>query len=181
MVEWCDSVEDILKLWAEKSAAYRAMHLRSYMRWNFITNAIYIPIIVASSVSGMMSFGNTDQENAEIISYAIGTINVVVGILTSILKFLRCEEKCNSHRLSARGYGSYHRTIIMEMSLNRQHREKAEDFCRLSKIDFDRLHDEALPISDDVVKWYTNTFDNDRVNLPELGIGSMSIKINRNA
>lgn len=180
MVEWCDSVEDILKLWAEKSAAYRAMHLRSYMRWNFITNAIYIPIIVGSSVSGMMSFGNTNQDGSGIMNYVIGTINVFVGILTSVLKFLRCEEKCNSHRLSARGYGGYHRSIIMELSLERKHRDEAEDFCRLSKIEFDRLHDEALPITESIIEWYKNTFGHESVNLPELGIGNVNIKINRN-
>ena len=177
MTDWCDDVEDILKSWAEKSAAYRALHLRSYMRWNYITNMIYIPIIVASSVSGMMSFGNA--ENATVMRYVIGTINVIVGILTSVLKFLRCEEKCNSHRLSARGYGGYYRSIIMELSLNRSHREKGDEFCRMSKLEFDRIHDESLPISDVVVEWYKDTFGNDGVSLPELGIGNVNIKINR--
>jgi len=179
MTDWCDSVEDILKLWAEKSAAYRALHLRSYLRWNYITNAIYIPIIVGSSVSGMMSFGNTNGQNAILLSYTIGTINVLVGILTSVLKFLRCEEKCNAHRLSARGYGGYHRSIIMELSLKRDHREKGDEFCRMSKLEFDRLHDESLPISDSVIQWYKDTFGDDAVNLPELGIGNVNIKINR--
>lgn len=181
VAEWCNSIEEILKQWAEKSAAYRALHLKSYARWTSVTNAIYIPIIVCSSLSGVLSFGNTGAVNNVVVSYVVGSINVVVGMLTSILKFLRCEEKANAHKLSARGYGSFFRTVIMELSMNREHRSNGDEFCRTCKVEFDRLHDEALPINEYVIEWYKETFTDKLISLPELGIGNVEVKINRDS
>lgn len=179
MAEWCDNIENVLSNWGEKSTAYRVLHLKSYQRWNNILNMVYIPIIVLSSLSGMLSFGSIESQNNEILMYIIGTINVAISMLTSVLKFLRCEEKSNQHKISAKGYGSFYRTITMQLNLKRTQRQGAGDFCKMCQVEFNRLHNDSLSIDEHTIEWYRKTFPEETLCLPELGVGSMVININR--
>jgi hypothetical protein len=178
-MEWCDNIENVLSQWGEKAAAYRALHIRSYQRWNDILNRIYIPLIVLSSLSGILSFGNINTKNHDILNYVIGVMGVSISILTSVLKFLRCEEKANQHEISAKGFGMFYRTIITQLNLKRIQRPNVEKFCEMCKLEFDRLHNESLCINQQTIEWYRQHVSDDMLCLPELGLGSVSISINR--
>jgi len=86
-IEEINYLQDLSKTCSELSQRYKTIH-DSYKK---AQSHIRIPVIIASSIAGVASFGSgTFPANASsMVSISIGIVNIIISITTSIEAFFQ--------------------------------------------------------------------------------------------
>ena len=154
--QWCPNQENLLKRWAEKAAGYRWLHNHARVLYKRQHDWLSYPSIIISSITGVGGFAvlspdtnsmSEDQKQKIIIfQYFFAFMNVIAGILTSISKFNNSARFMEMHSVMSVQYSKLYRNIDMELSLETQHREDVLEFVNKTRVEYDRLLDEAPDI-----------------------------------
>ena len=121
-----------------------------------------IPAIILSTITGTASFAQSTLPN-NIKEYApamIGTINIFVGILTTIQQYLKISEKNEAHRVSSISWDKFARNIRIELAKKPEERDKAGHFLKSCRQEFDRLMETSPTIDDITVNEFKYKFNN---------------------
>ena len=123
---WNEQHEMILRHWGEAAACYRYMHHRSFLMYKKLSLRFNLPVIVLSTITGTANFAQSTlpasiQPAAPSI---IGGLNLVAGLIATIMQFLKVNELMENHRTSALGHGSLSRNIRLQLALPREERKK---------------------------------------------------------
>ena len=123
---WNEQHEMILRQWGEAAACYRYMHHRSFLMYKKLSLRFNLPVIVLSTITGTANFAQSTlpasiQPAAPSI---IGGLNLVAGLIATIMQFLKVNELMENHRTSALGHGSLSRNIRLQLALPREERKK---------------------------------------------------------
>lgn len=116
---WHPQSEKILKCWAELAFSYRLLHSEAHAETRKFNLHLTIPVIVLSTLTGTANFAQTTLPES-LQAYApaaIGGLNLVAGIITTIQEFLRVNERQEAHRVAAIHFGQLARSISVELSL----------------------------------------------------------------
>jgi hypothetical protein len=146
---WNDHHENILRQWGEASACYRYMHHRSFLMYKKLSLRFNLPVIVLSTITGTANFAQTTlpvsiQPAAPSI---IGGLNLVAGLIATIMQFLKVNELMENHRTSALGHGSLSRNIRLQLALPREERKKEGlKFVEECKATYDSLLEQCPAI-----------------------------------
>jgi hypothetical protein len=154
--EWNDNIENLLKLWGEKAAGHREIHMESAKYWKRISNRITVPIILFSTISSITTITAVDFNDYVYWMYAAASVNVLTAFLTSVNKFLKTDEYFQKHLSSSKAFGKYYRNIQLELSISRDFRQPSDTLSKWAKTEIDRLIQEAPVVSDDVIHLYNN-------------------------
>jgi len=123
-----------------------------------------------STISGTASFaqGSLPVSMQTYAPMVIGSVNIFIGILTTIQQYLKISEYNESHRVSAIAWDKFARNIRIELAKHPDERSlDAGHFLKTNRDEFDRLMETSpsipIPIVDeflvifsgeDVQKWY---------------------------
>ena len=123
---WNDYHESILKSWGEQSACYRYMHHRAFLMFKKLSLRFNLPVIVLSTITGTANFAQSTlpasiQPAAPSI---IGGLNLIAGLIATIMQFLKIQELMENHRTAALGHGNLSRNIRLQLALPRDERKK---------------------------------------------------------
>jgi hypothetical protein len=146
---WNDYHESILKSWGEQSACYRYMHHRAFLMFKKLSLRFNLPVIVLSTITGTANFAQSTlpasiQPAAPSI---IGGLNLVAGLIATIMQFLKIQELMENHRTSALGHGNLSRNIRLQLALPREERKKEGlKFVEECKTTYDSLLEQSPPI-----------------------------------
>ena len=146
---WNEYHENILRQWGEASACYRYMHHRSFLMYKKLSLRFNLPVIVLSTITGTANFAQTTlpasiQPAAPSI---IGGLNLVAGLIATIMQFLKVNELMENHRTSALGHGSLSRNIRLQLALPREERKKEGlKFVEECKATYDSLLEQCPAI-----------------------------------
>jgi len=146
---WNEHHENILRQWGEASACYRYMHHRSFLMYKKLSLRFNLPVIVLSTITGTANFAQTTlpvsiQPAAPSI---IGGLNLVAGLIATIMQFLKVNELMENHRTSALGHGSLSRNIRLQLALPREERKKEGlKFVEECKATYDSLLEQCPAI-----------------------------------
>jgi len=108
-----------------------------------------LPVIVLSTITGTANFAQTTlpvsiQPAAPSI---IGGLNLVAGLIATIMQFLKVNELMENHRTSALGHGSLSRNIRLQLALPREERKKEGlKFVEECKATYDSLLEQCPAI-----------------------------------
>ena len=146
---WNDYHESILKSWGEQSACYRYMHHRAFLMFKKLSLRFNLPVIVLSTITGTANFAQSTlpasiQPAAPSI---IGGLNLIAGLIATIMQFLKIHELLENHRTSALGHGNLSRNIRLQLALPREERKKEGlKFVEECKTTYDSLLEQSPPI-----------------------------------
>ena len=114
-----------------------------------------LPVIVLSTITGTANFAQSTlplsiQPAAPSI---IGGLNLVAGLIATIMQFLKVNELMENHRTSALGHGSLSRNIRLQLSLPREERKKEGlKFVEECKAIYDSLLEQCPDIPKNILK-----------------------------
>jgi hypothetical protein len=146
---WNEQHEMILRQWGEAAACYRYMHHRSFLMYKKLSLRFNLPVIVLSTITGTANFAQSTlpasiQPAAPSI---IGGLNLVAGLIATIMQFLKVNELMENHRTSALGHGSLSRNIRLQLALPREERKKEGlKFVEECKATYDSLLEQCPAI-----------------------------------
>ena len=190
--EWNESMENLLKLWAERAAGYRWLHERCRDHHKRADVVFTLPQIILSSLAGSANLGlssivpEEQQANANII---VGIVGIGVGILGAISQYLRHSALAEAHRAASINWGRLSRSIATELSLPPEDRTcPSIHFLRDQQATFDANLENSPPILTDALEEFRNKFcagiHNDifhNIAKPEIAAGLVPVEIHGRA
>ena len=159
-IEWSPENELIMVEWCDVAQCYKWLNSRSHAKYAYLHAWFTIPAIIFSTISGTASFAQESFPDS-IKGYApsvIGSINITIGILTTIQQYLKISELNEAHRVSSIAWDKFARNIRIELSKKPSERSEAGGFIKHCRLEFDRLMETSPDIIDKVVKEFKKKF-----------------------
>jgi hypothetical protein len=159
-IEWSPENEMIMVEWCDVAQCYKWLNSRSHSKYSYMHAWFTIPAIIFSTISGTASFAQSSipikfQPFAPLI---IGSINICIGILTTIQQYLKISELNESYRVSAIAWDKFARNIRIELSKHPNERTEAKTFIKVCRLEFDRLMETSPDIVNSVITEFNSTF-----------------------
>lgn len=175
---WNKQQEDILKKWGESSSCMRYLHFRSYQKLRKRSFNMTLPIIIISTITGTANFAHETfpVDWQSYVPLVIGGFNIIGGILTTIMQFLKVNELMEAHRVTSIQYGKLYRNIDLELSLpygDRSH--DGSGMIDICKTEYDRLIEQSPSVPGDVLRDFEKKFQYPNFQKPDI---SDIVKIN---
>ena len=161
---WTLEQEILLAKWSDYAACYRWLHDRTEKKLSRYNNAITIPVIILSTITGTVSVGLTglvgDSPTAQKYGQiAIGAVSLFTGILTTLGNFFRYAQNSESHRVSAVSWGKFNRSMSVELAQRPDDRIDSLEFLAGSRESLDRLIEQSPQIPDDIIDKFEVEFE----------------------
>lgn len=161
---WHPQQEKILKTWGEAAACYRYMNNKAFLMYKKSSMRYTLPIIVISTVTGTANFAQSTFPLSirPLVPLAIGSMNIITAIMTTVMQFLKINELMEGHRAASIQYGKLSRTIRLELSLPLEERShdgtEMVEYCRN---EYDRLIEQSPSIPFSIIKQFEIEFPDD--------------------
>uniref|UniRef100_A0A6C0F851 SMODS and SLOG-associating 2TM effector domain-containing protein n=1 Tax=viral metagenome TaxID=1070528 RepID=A0A6C0F851_9ZZZZ len=159
-LEWSPENENILVEWCDYAQCYKWLNSRAHAKYSYWHAWFTIPAIIFSTISGTASFaqGSLPPNYQEFSPMVIGSINIIVGILTTIQQYLKISELNEAHRVSALAWDKFARNIKIELSKHPNERVEARIFIKVCRQEFDRLMETSPDIRESVIQEFNKSF-----------------------
>lgn len=160
-IEWSKENEMIMVEWCDIAQCYKWLSTKSHSKYSMMHAWMTIPAITLSTISGTASFAQASlplnyQTFAPMV---IGTINISIGILTTIQQYLKISELNEGHRVAAIAWDKFARNIRIELAKSPPERMDAGQFLKISRQEFDRLMETSPTVPPDIIKLFCSTFE----------------------
>ena len=159
-VEWSEENEMIMIEWCDVAQCYKWLNTRANAKYSYMHAWFTIPAIILSTISGTASFAQTSLPSAYQVyaPMAIGSLNIFIGILTTIQQYLKISELNEAHRVAAISWDKFSRNIRIELAKKPAERMDAGTFLKICRQEFDRLMETSPMISPSVIGEFNSTF-----------------------
>lgn len=159
-VIWSPENELIMVEWCDVAQCYKWLNSKSHEKYSRSHAWYTIPAIILSTISGTASFAQTSlPKNYQVYSpLIIGSINIFIGILTTIQQYLKISELNEAHRVSSIAWDKFARNIRIELSKHPDERTDAKTFLKICRQEFDRLMETSPGIHQDIIEEFNNVF-----------------------
>jgi hypothetical protein len=166
-VEWSEDHENILIDWADKALCYKWLHNKAHISYSTKNTWFTIPVIIMSTLTGTANFAQDriPEEYINAATMAIGAVNLIAGILTTIQQFLKISELNESHRVSSIAWGKFYRNVKIEICKAPKERTPVVQLLKHAKEEFDRLVETSPSLSKEVIQAFTDTFSGGELNM----------------
>ena len=169
--KWTREQEFLLAEWAEKASCYRWLHGRAEKKYRKSNYAFTIPVIIMSTLTGTANFAMVSfvpVEHKKTAMAAVGGVNILAGIISTLQNFLRYAELMESHRASGISWSKLNRDICIELALDSPRRKPARDFLNICRAEYDRLIEQSPMIDDSIISQFHHKFPKIEINKPEM-------------
>ena len=147
---WSKEQEQLMSEWSDIALCYRWLHDNSEKIYHAKNLWINLPVIILTTLGGTASFGVqsvfSDPVSKQYASFAIGSVSLFAGILTTVGNYLRYAQLEESNRVASIAWGKFQRLIAIELAMNPNERMDALDFLKICRADLDRLIEQSPPI-----------------------------------
>jgi len=157
-ITYSKELEKLLKNQAEQAESYSILHNLSYEKYQFRSNIINIPVIVLSSVIGLLTGMNIQNADMFII---LSTGSIFVSVIKSIDSYFQLQKRSEGHRICSLQFSQIFNKIQIELSLSREQRQNPKDMLSLIKTDLKNLFDIAPLIDADIISKYNSLYKNE--------------------
>mgnify|MGYP001227396326 FL=1 len=161
---WHPQQEKILKAWGEAAACYRYMHYQAYCSYKNLSMKFTIPLIIVSTVTGTANFAQeTFPPSVQpYVPSAIGGLNLITAIATTIMQFLKINELMEGHRVASVQYGKVSRTIRLELTLPLSERtQNGTNMIENMRTEYDRLIEQSPNVPKPTLEAFEREFPDD--------------------
>ena len=163
---WHVQQEKILKSWGEAAACYRYMRYQAYCSYKNLSMKFTIPLIIVSTVTGTANFAQeTFPPSVQpFVPSAIGGLNLITAIATTIMQFLKINELMEGHRVASVQYGKVSRTIRLELTLPLTERTlSGTNMIENMRTEYDRLIEQSPNVPQKMIDAFEREFPDDNV------------------
>ena len=159
-IEWSPENENILVEWCDYAQCYKWLNSRAHAKYSKWHAWFTIPAIIFSTISGTASFAQSSLpvQYQSFSPMIIGSINIIVGILTTIQQYLKISELNEAHRVSSIAWDKFARNIKIELSKHPNERVEAKIFLKVCRQEFDRLMETSPDIRESVIQEFNQKF-----------------------
>jgi hypothetical protein len=159
-IEWSPENELIMVEWCDVAQCYKWMNARAHSRYSRLHAWYTIPAIIFSTLSGTASFAQSSIPDSykQYAPAVIGSINIFIGILSTIQQYLKISELNEAHRISSISWDKFSRNIRIELAKRPEERCDAGSFLKVCRGEFDRLMETSPDISEDIISEFYNKF-----------------------
>ena len=159
-ISWSVENEDILVNWCDTAQCYKWLHNKSHKKYSTKHAWYTIPAIILSTISGTASFAQKELPDTAraFAPIAIGTINIFIGILTTIQQYLKISELNEGHRVASISWDKYQRNIKIELARDPLERTDAKNFIKICRQEYDRLMETSPALDQDIINSFMSTF-----------------------
>ena len=108
--------KNILYMLANTAQCYAKLSYKSHKYYDKIQSCLTIPVIFFSTIIGTASLTNTSDFSTKYyfyLSMIIGFINILISILTTILRYFKISEYNEMYRVSHIAWDTYVRDILL--------------------------------------------------------------------
>jgi hypothetical protein len=180
-ITWDETTEGILVSWADQAQCYTWLCYRAHLRYSRLQACFSIPTIIFSTVIGAASFTNLSGGFSQYLPLVIGSVNISIGILTTIQQYFKISEYNENFRICSRAWDKYARRIELELTREPCTRELAGVFLKRASEDFERLMETTPSLPIDIVKEFGIKFKEEKgVEKPRLLYGIKPTEGTRN-
>jgi len=161
---WHPQQEKILKSWGEAAACYRYMHYQAYCSFKNLSMKFTIPLIIVSTITGTANFAQeTFPPTVQpYVPSAIGGLNLITAIATTIMQFLKINELMEGHRVASVQYGKLSRTIRLELTLPLAERtQNGTVMIENMRAEYDRLIEQSPNVPKKMIDAFEREFPDD--------------------
>lgn len=161
---WHPQQEVILKTWGEASACYRYMHNHAYLVFKKQSMRFTLPVIVLSTITGTANFAQNSfpESMRSMVPSIIGGLNLIAGIIATIMQFLKINELMEGFRVASLQYGKLSRTIRLELSLPVEERSiDGTSMIETCRAEYDRLIEQSPPLPYFIIQAFEKQFPED--------------------
>lgn len=179
---WSPNMEKMIADWGEKAAGLRFMHAHSGGSWKKFGNNLAITGILVTSIASSISLVATSVEDIQIkngILFGVGGVGMISALIQSFKKFYNAEEKAADHASVSKQFGSFYRYITLQMNMSREDRDPADVLTAYALKEYERLQQEAPPISGSSIKEFKNKFSNSDQAVPDIAEDKFIIVVTR--
>lgn len=159
---WTKQLEVLVAEWADKASCYQWMHGKTEEKFSRANYYFTIPVIIMSTLTGTANFATNSivstEEQAKFVTFGIGAISLIAGIISTVANFLRYAQGSEAHRVAAISWGKFQRFISIELSLHPNERMDAMSFLKMGRIELDRLIEQSPPIPPKIVEAFMIAF-----------------------
>lgn len=159
---WTKQLENLVSEWADKASCYQWMHGKTEEQFSRFNYYFTIPVIIMSTLTGTANFATNSivstEDQAKLVTFGIGAISLIAGIISTVANFLRYAQGSEAHRVAAISWGKFQRFISIELSLHPNERMDAMSFLKMGRIELDRLIEQSPPIPPKIVTAFMFAF-----------------------
>ena len=159
---WSKEQEQLMSEWSDIAMCYRWLHDNSEKIYHAKNLWINLPVIILTTLGGTASFGVqsvfSDPVSKQYASFAIGSVSLFAGILTTVGNYLRYAQLEESNRVASIAWGKFQRLIAIELAMNPNERMDALDFLKICRADLDRLIEQSPPIPKEAIRVFEAKF-----------------------
>lgn len=169
-LQWSKNYEIILADWSDKAMSFRYLHSKCNRYYNNLNNSITIPVIVLTTLTGVANFAQSrvPPDYVPYYTIAVGSLNIISGLITTISHFLKIAELNESHRVAAISWGKFCRNIKIELAKHPEEREALETYLKRTKDQYDLLSETSPDIRHKVILAFNKKFANKNFFKPEI-------------
>ena len=163
---WNDQHETILRQWGEASGSYRYMHHRAFLMYKKLSMRFTLPVIVLSTLTGTANFAQEQfpESVRSMVPSVIGGLNLIAGLVATIMQFLKINELMENHKAAALSYGLLSRNVRLTLALAREERSSdGLDFVNNTKTEYDRLIEQSPAIPTNILLHFEKEYPLDIV------------------
>jgi predicted nucleic acid-binding protein len=158
--EWTIENEAILVEWCDIAQCYKWLNYQSFLKYSIWQAWFTIPVIIMSTVTGTAAFAQSSFTDTQkfYVQFGIGTINILVGILSTVSQYLKIAQLTEAHRVSSISWDKYARNIRIELAKAPEERMDAAHFMKLSRHEFDRMMETSPIIQSEIIEEFKKHF-----------------------
>tara|TARA_B100001248_G_C27352500_1_gene442065 strand:- start:420 stop:1160 length:741 start_codon:yes stop_codon:yes gene_type:complete len=168
---WSDNMELLMKKWGEKAAGLRYMHADSGQNWKKFANKLSIASILITTVASTISLitANVEDQNTQnILMYTVGGVGLLSSLIQSFKKFYNAEDKAADHYAISKQFGSYYRTMTLQMGMSREDRDSSDILTSWALKEYERLQLEAPTLNNTSIDLFKKTFKDSNQCYPDI-------------
>jgi len=154
-IAYVPELETLLKHQGEQAESYSILHNLAYEKYQFRSNIINIPVIVLSSVIGLLTGMNIQNDDMFII---LSTGSIFVSVIKSIDSYFQLQKRAEGHRICSLQFSQIFKKIQIELSLHKDMRSNPKDMLALIKTDLKNLFDIAPLLDEDIIAKYKGKY-----------------------
>jgi len=159
-VKWSQENELIMVEWCDIAQCYKWLHTKCHTKLARRHAWFTIPAIALSTISGTASFAQSSlPDYAQVYApMVIGSINICIGISTTIQQYLKISELNEAHRISGISWDKFARNIRIELAKDPDERMDAGHFLKICRAELDRLMETSPSIDNSTVLEFKKSF-----------------------
>ena len=159
-IYWSKDHENILIDWADKAMCYKWLHSKSNAKYSNLNSWFTIPVIIMSTLTGTANFAQErlPENYQHYAPVAIGAVNILAGIITTIQQFFKISDINEAHRVSSISWDKFYRKIKVELAKSPEERHSVYDFLKSATEEYDRLMEISPDIDPSILDKFQYTF-----------------------